>query len=102
MNTFGKFKDIKKLMELKKQAKKIQDELKKMIIEASEGLVTIKFNAEQQPQSVEIHSDAIDADLKAQLEKDMVTAMTKGIKKSQEVAAQNMKGILGDLTSGLQ
>ena len=99
MNAFG---NIKKLMELKKQAKKIQGELKKVIIEAEEGNVTIKFNAEQQPQSVELKIDSLDPKVKAALEQNILKAISKGIKKSQEVAAENMKGILGDLTAGLQ
>ena len=65
MNAFG---NIKKLMELKKQAKKIQGELKKVIIEAEEGNVMIKFNAEQQPQSVELNIDSLDSKVKAELE----------------------------------
>jgi DNA-binding protein YbaB len=99
MNAFG---NIKKLMELKKQAKKIQGELKKVIIEAEEGNVTIKFNAEQQPQSVELKIDSLDPKVKSELEQNILKAISKGIKKSQEVAAENMKGILGDLTAGLQ
>ncbi|MGC6434063.1 MAG: YbaB/EbfC family nucleoid-associated protein [Crocinitomicaceae bacterium] len=99
MNAFG---NIKKLMELKKQAKKIQGELKKVIIEAEEGNVMIKFNAEQQPQSVELNIDSLDSKVKAELEANILKAISKGIKKSQEVAAENMKGILGDLTAGLQ
>ena len=99
MNAFG---NIKKLMELKKQAKKIQGELKKVIIEAEEGNVLIKFNAEQQPQSVEIKLDSLDPKVKKELEANILKAISKGIKKSQEVAAENMKGILGDLTAGLQ
>jgi len=99
MNAFG---NIKKLMELKKQAKKIQGELKKVIIEAEEGNVLIKFNAEQQPQSVELNLESLDPKVKKQLEDNILKAISKGIKKSQEVAAENMKGILGDLTAGLQ
>jgi len=99
MNAFG---NIKKLMELKKQAKKIQGELKKVIIEAEEGNVLIKFNAEQQPQSVEIKLESLDPKVKKELEANILKAISKGIKKSQEVAAENMKGILGDLTAGLQ
>lgn len=99
MNAFG---NIKKLMELKKQAKKIQGELKKVIIEAEEGPVMIKFNAEQQPQSVQINIESLDPKVKKEIEDSILKAISKGIKKSQEVAAENMKGILGDLTAGLQ
>ena len=98
MNAFG---NIKKLMELKSQAKKIQKELKKIIIESQEGNVLIKFNAEQKPQSVEITLDSLDPKVKKELEENILKAIAKGITKSQEVAADNMKGILGDLTAGL-
>ena len=92
-------KDIKKLMELRKEAKNIQAKLKKIHIEASDdnNIVKITMDAEQKVLKVEILQEVA----KEQLESALVEAMNKAIKKSQEIAAENMKGILGDLSAGM-
>ncbi|MBT5347100.1 YbaB/EbfC family nucleoid-associated protein [bacterium] len=92
-------KDIKKLMELRKEAKNIQAKLKKIHIEASDdqNVVKITMDAEQKVLKVEILEEVA----KDKLEKASVEAMNKAIKKSQEIAAENMKGILGDLSAGM-
>ena len=90
---------IKKLMELRKEAKNIQAKLKKIHIEASDdqNVVKITMDAEQKVLKVEILEEVA----KDKLEKASVEAMNKAIKKSQEIAAENMKGILGDLSAGM-
>mgnify|MGYP001227308509 CR=1 FL=1 len=92
-------KDIKKLMELRKEAKNIQAKLKKIHIEASDdnNNVKITMDAEQKVLKVEILQEVA----KEQMESALVDAMNKAIKKSQEIAAENMKGILGDLSAGM-
>lgn len=92
-------KDIKKLMELRKEAKNIQAKLKKIHIEAtdSNNIVKITMDAEQKVLNVEILQELA----KDQLQAALVEAMNKAIKKSQEIAAENMKGILGDLSAGM-
>lgn len=92
-------KDIKKLMELRKEAKNIQAKLKKIHIEASDdnNNVKITMDAEQKVLKVEILQEVE----KNQMESSLVDAMNKAIKKSQEIAAENMKGILGDLSAGM-
>lgn len=92
-------KDIKKLMELRKEAKNIQAKLKKIHIEASDdqNVVKITMDAEQKVLNVEVLQEVA----KDQLQSSLVEAMNKAIKKSQEIAAENMKGILGDLSAGM-
>jgi len=92
-------KDIKKLMELRKEAKNIQAKLKKIHIEASDdqNVVKITMDAEQKVLNVEVLQEVA----KDQLQTALVEAMNKAIKKSQEIAAENMKGILGDLSAGM-
>jgi len=86
-------------MELRKEAKNIQAKLKKIHIEASDdqNVVKITMDAEQKVLKVEILEEVA----KDKLEKASVEAMNKAIKKSQEIAAENMKGILGDLSAGM-
>ena len=86
-------------MELRKEAKNIQAKLKKIHIEANDekNIVKITMDAEQKVLSVEIQQEVA----KDQMQAALVEAMNKAIKKSQEIAAENMKGILGDLSAGM-
>lgn len=97
----GMFDDTKKLLKLRKEAKEIQKKLKNIHIEADEGDVTITINAEQTVVKVEIKNPNLDNSLRTTLESNLVSAFNKAIKKSQTVAAENMKGILGELGGGL-
>lgn len=97
----GLFDDTKKLLKLRKEAKEIQKKLAKIHIEADEGDVTITIDAEQKVIKVDTNEMIQDKDLKKKLEQDLLNAFNKAIKKSQSVAAENMKGLLGDLGGGL-
>lgn len=97
----GMFDDTKKLLKLRKEAKEIQKKLKNIHIEADEGDVTITINAEQVVMKVDIKNDTLDSSMKRTLEENLVTAFNKAIKKSQTIAAENMKGILGELGGGM-
>jgi DNA-binding protein YbaB len=97
----GMFDDTKKLLKLRKEAKEIQKKLKNIHIEADEGNVTITISAEQEVVKVDIKDDTMAVDLKRKLESNLVVSFNKAIKKSQAVAAENMKGILGELGGGL-
>jgi len=98
MNAFG---DIKNVMKLRKEAKAIQKKLKTIHVEAEEGDIVITISAEQEVVKVEIKNDSIDSKLKQSLESQLTKAFNKGVKKSQEIAAENMKGLLGQLGGGL-
>lgn len=98
MNAFG---DIKNIMKLRKEAKSIQKKLKSIHVEAEEGDIVVTISAEQEIVKVEINNQEIDNKLKSSLEEQLVKAFNKGIKKSQEIAAENMKGLLGQLGGGL-
>ena len=95
------FDDTKKMLKLRKEAKEIQKKLKNIHIEADEGNVTITINAEQNVVKVTINDDTMDQSIKKKLEENLVSSFNKAIKKSQAVAAENMKGILGELGGGL-
>ena len=89
----------KKLMELQKQAKKLKKELSNIHIEAEQSGIKIVISGEQKVISVEIINKELLNSLD-QLQKNLTEAFNKGISKSQEVAAENMKGIMGDLGLG--
>ena len=94
MSAFG---DIKNMMKLKKEATAIQKKLKNIHVEAEEGEVKITISAEQVVVKVEINNNEIDPKIKQKLEDALLKGFNKGIKKSQEIAAENMKGLLGQL-----
>ncbi len=98
MSAFG---DMKNVMKLRKEAKAIQKKLKTIHVEAGEGDIVVTISAEQEVVKVDINNDSLDSKLKSTMEENMKKAFNKGIKKSQEIAAENMKGLLGQLGGGL-
>lgn len=95
----GMFDQAKDLYKLQKQAKQIKDELANIHIESTEGGVKVVINGEQTVISVTITLEQYQGNT-PQLEKDSVIALNKAIKKSQEIAAEKMKGIMGGMGLG--
>lgn len=89
------FDQAKNLYQLQKQAKEIKKELSNIHIEAEVEGVTVVINGEQEVISVtiseEAHANA------GKLGENLVKAFNKAIKKSQQIAAEKMKGVMGDL-----
>lgn len=81
------------------QLKKIQKELSKEVVEveAGDGAVVIQINGEQKVKDVKIDREKLDDMDK--VEKWLESAITQAITKSQQIAADKMKG-MGDM-SGL-
>lgn len=81
------------------QAKKLQKELGKMIIEVSagDGAVIVKITGEQKIKKIEIDPEAVDLEDIRQLESWLEEAVKSAITKSQEVAAEKMKPLMGSL-----
>lgn len=88
---FDKAKDMYKLQ---KEAKKIKKELQNTHIEAEEDGVIVTVNGEQEVISVHIPDEARQNN---NLDKALVKAFNKAIKKSQQVAAEMMKDIMGGM-----
>ncbi len=84
---------MKKLLELRSKAKKMQKQLSKIQIESEHEGITIIFSGEQQVVDIKIPEDYN----MSQLNHNLKEAFNKGLKKTQEVAASNMKDIMGDL-----
>lgn len=95
MGLFGQAKDLYKMQ---KQAKAIKAKLKNMHIEAEVNGVKVTINGEQEVVSTEIlDAELLNGDNKAKLEEALKTAFNKAIKKSQEVAANEMRDLMGGL-----
>jgi DNA-binding YbaB/EbfC family protein len=93
---FDKAKDLYKIQ---KEARKIKSDLKKTHIEAESEGVTVTINGEQEVQKVEITDEALQKaqENKKDLEGSLEKAFNKAIKKSQEIGAERMKEIMGDM-----
>ena len=89
-------------MELRKEAKTNQAKLKNIHIEAQDAnnIVKITMDAEQKVLKIDFLQEFSELN-QSDTESALIDAMNKAIKKSQEIAAENMKGILGDLSAGL-
>lgn len=79
--------------------KKLQKELSKEIIEveAGEGAVVVKINGEQKIKKIEIDPEYVDLDNIEELEEWVEEAVKEAINKSQQVAAEKMKPVMGQL-----
>lgn len=79
---------MKKLMALQKKAQAIQDKLGNTHIEAEEGNLVVIVNGKQEVVEIKIDDKA---------QPDLVKALNKALKKSQEIAAHEMKDVMGNL-----
>lgn len=91
----SKFDQAKMLM----QVKKVQKELKKMVIsvEKGDGAVTVEITGEQKIKNVSLNSDLIDFDDMDELEGWITEAVREAISESQRVASEKMQPMMGGL-----
>ena len=92
---FDKAKDLYKLQ---KQAREIKEKLRNTHIEAENEGITVIINGEQE--AVEIRIDDSAMKDKKKLEKNMLQCLNKAIKRSQQIGAEMMKGIMGEMNFG--
>lgn len=90
------FKQAQDLMKLQQQAQKIQEELSNTHIEAEVEGVVITVDGQLKVVSTVIEDANILKDQK-KLEKAITDAVNKGMKKAQEIAADRMKGVMGQM-----
>lgn len=79
------------------QARKLQKELSKTVIEVEAGAVTIQINGEQKIKKVSIDPEMIDLDDIGQLENWVEEAVKEAVTKSQKIAAEKMQPMMGML-----
>ena len=91
MGLLGQMGDMYKLQ---KEAKRIKKELGKIHVSAESNGIKVTVTGEQEVVAVEFVDNAVLGDAKA-LEKGLVDATNRAIKKGQEVAAEKMKAVMG-------
>ncbi len=92
------FEKAKNMFKLQREARQIKKELHNIHIEAEvEGIIVV-INGEQEVISIIIPPEAL-ADPQ-NLKQNLIKCFNKGIKKSQQVAAEKMKGVMGGLGLG--
>lgn len=81
------------------QVKKLQKELSKTIVEveAGDGAVTVQINGEQKLKSIKIDPDQVDVNDIHELEVWVEEAVKQAIIESQQLAAEKMKPMMGQL-----
>lgn len=86
-------------MKMVAKMKKLQKELANQIIEvdAGDGAVVVEINGEQKIKNVTIDPERVDLDDIAELEKWVEHAVKEAIAKSQQVAAEKMQPMMGQL-----
>lgn len=87
------FNQAKELMKLQQEAQKIQEELSNTHIEAEIDGVVITVDGQLKVIAVVIEDISILSN-KEKLEKAIMEATNKGMKKAQEVAADKMRGVM--------
>lgn len=82
------------------QMRKLQKELSKQLIEVSagDGAVVVKINGEQKIKKIVIDPTRVDLDEISELEGWVETAVKEAILKSQAIAAEKMRPVMGDLS----
>jgi len=95
------FSKAGELMKLQQEAMKIKKELENTFIEAEVNGLVVTVNGEMKVEKTEFETDALIPGLsdaqKQALETAITDAVNKGVKKSQEVAAEKMQGVMGQM-----
>ena len=92
---------MKDMFRAQQQAKQAKKKLKKIQIEAEENGVVVVVSAEQEILSVQIPNELCSTENKAKLEKSILTALQRAMKKAQQIAAEEMKDVMGSLGLGM-
>ncbi len=89
------FNQAKMLMKIKKAQKELANEV--IEIEAGNGAVVVRITGEQKIKKITIDSEQIDLDNIGELERWIESAVKEAITRSQQVAAEKMKPLMGGL-----
>ena len=93
---------VKKLMEMKKQADILKKELEATIIEVQETRgIKVVINGAQIFQSIDIEEGLLNAGNKNRIQMDLLKNMNTAVKRSQQAAANKMKNMPGFNLPGL-
>jgi len=89
------FNQAKMVMKIKKAQKELANEI--IEVEAGEGAVTVRITGEQKIKKITIDPERVDLDDIGELERWIETAVKEAINRSQQVAADKMKPLMGSL-----
>ena len=96
------FDQVKKLMEMKKQADILKKQLEATIIEVQETRgIKVVINGAQIFQSIDIEEGLLNAGNKNRIQMDLLKNMNTAVKRSQQAAANKMKSMPGFNLTGL-
>ncbi len=90
---------LRQAQELQAKMAKAQEELANATVEASAGgeAVKIVMDGQQNIRSIKISAEAVDTDDITLLEDLVMAAVNEGVRKSQEMATQQLGAITGNL-----
>ena len=89
------FDQLKKINEIKKAQKELAKEI--IEVEAGDGAVVIQFTGEMKIKKVTIDPERVDLEDIAELERWIENCFRDGYAKAQEIAADKMKPLMGQL-----
>ena len=90
------FDQMKKLVEMKQQADKIKRQLEASRIEIKEADgIKITIDGAQRFHAIEVAEHLLVPDKKQKLEKDLLASLNKAVLRSQSLAADQMKQVMG-------
>lgn len=94
MGIFGQAKDM---YQLQRKAKEIKKQLAGLHIEAAVEGVIVTINGEQEVVDIKIPEEMLKPENQMKLQTALLSAFNKAIKKSQEIAAEKMRDVMGNL-----
>jgi hypothetical protein len=89
------FNNAKMILKIKKAQKELSNEI--IEVEAGDGAVVVRITGEQKIKKIEIDPERVDVDDIHELERWIETAVKEAIVRSQQVAAEKMKPLMGGL-----
>ncbi len=89
------FNQAKMVMKIKKAQKELANEI--IEVEAGDGAVVVRITGEQKIKKIVINPEQVDLDDIGELERWVETAVKEAINRSQQVAAEKMKPLMGSL-----
>lgn len=89
------FNQAKVLMKVKKAQKELANEI--IEVEAGDGAVVVRITGEQKIKKITINPEQVDLDDIGELERWIESAVKEAITRSQQVAAEKMKPLMGSL-----
>lgn len=89
------FNNAKMILKIKKAQKELANEI--IEVEAGEGAVVVRITGEQKIKKIQIDPERVDLDDIGELERWIESAVKEAINRSQQVAAEKMKPLMGGL-----